>query len=151
MMDLFSMKFCNVMDRNTPLHLQEIIFSSSNPEISRTVSTLVKEGKLKKIAPRIYTSNLEDDETVIVNRNLFKIIGQLYNGALLSHRSAFEYRPTSSGDIFLTYSYDRKIKLPGVTLNMMAGSPPIDGDNIFVDGLHVSQQARAFLENLQSS
>lgn len=139
------------MDKNTPLHLQEIIFSSSNPEISRTISRLVKDGKLKKVAPRIYTSNLEDDETGIVRRNLFKIIGQLYSGALLSHRSAFEYRPTSSGDIFLTYGYDRKIKLPGVTLNMLAGSPPIEGDNIFVDGLHVSQQARAFLENLQSS
>lgn len=139
------------MDKNTPLHLQEIIFSSSNPEISRTISTLVKDGKLKKIAPRIYTSNLEDDEAIIVKRNLFKIIGQLYSGALLSHRSAFEYRPTSSGDIFLTYGYERKIKMPGVTLNMLAGSPAIEGDNIFVDGLHVSQQARAFLENLQSS
>lgn len=139
------------MDKNTPLHLQEIIFSSSNPDISRTISALVKDGKLKKIAPRIYTSNLGDDESVIIKRNLFKIIGQLYNGALLSHRSAFEYRPTSSGDIFLTYNYERKIKLPGVTLNMLAGSPPIEGDNLFVDGLHVSQQARAFLENLQSS
>src|SRR5690606_36827455 len=56
-----------------------------------------------------------------------------------------------SGDVFLTYNYERKIKLPGVTLNMLAGSPPIEGDNLFVDGLHVSQQARAFLENLQSS
>src|SRR5690606_6312471 len=69
----------------------------------------------------------------------------------LSHRSAFEYRPTSSGDVFLTYGYERKIKLPGVTLNMLAGEPPIEGDNIIVDGLHVSQQASAFLENLQST
>lgn len=139
------------MDKNIPLHLQEIIFSSSNPEISRTISFLVKDGQLKKIAPRIYTSNLEDNDTEIIRRNLFKIISQLYAGAVLSHRSAFEYRPTSSGDLFLTYNYDRKINLPGVTLHMLAGPPPIEGDNLFMEGLYVSQQARAFLENLQSS
>ncbi|UKJ06672.1 Fic family protein [Solitalea lacus] len=139
------------MDKNTPLHLQEIIFSSSNAEKSRAISSLIKQGKLKKLAPRIYSPNLEDEEQSIIKRNLFKIIGHLYSGALLSHRSAFEYRPTTSGDIFLTYNYERRIKLPGVTLNMMAGPSALSDDLPFVDGLHVSGQARAILENLQTS
>lgn len=80
-----------------------------------------------------------------------KIIGHLYSGALLSHRSAFEYRPTSSGDIFLTCNYERRIKLQGVTLNMMTGSSALSDDLPFVDGLNVSGQTRAILENLQSS
>ncbi|PRY55269.1 hypothetical protein B0I27_101238 [Arcticibacter pallidicorallinus] len=49
------------MDKNTPLHLQEIIFSSSDAEISRAISTLFRSGKLKKLAPRIYSPNLDED------------------------------------------------------------------------------------------
>ena len=139
------------MDKTIPLHLQEVIFSSSDPDISRAISALVKAGKLKRLVPRVYTPNLTEDEAVIIKRNLFKIIGHLYKGAVLSHRSAFEYRPTASNDIFLTYSYERRIVYPGVTLNLLSGTGPVDGDTPFVDGLFVSGQARAFLENLQSS
>lgn len=41
------------MGKPVPLHLQEIIFSSSNLEISRAVSRIVKNGKPRKIAPKI--------------------------------------------------------------------------------------------------
>lgn len=139
------------MDKDTPLHLQEIIFSSSEPHVSRAISHLVKEGKLKKIAPKIFTSNLEEDPAEIIQRNRFKIIGHLYPGILLSHRSAFEFKPTASGDIFLTFTYDRKVKLPGITLNIAKGHGVLAGDYPFADGLYVSQQERALLENLQES
>jgi len=139
------------MDKDIPLHLQEVIFSSSNPEVSRTIGKLEKSGKLKKIAPRVYTPNLNEDPAEIVRRNLFRIIGQLYPGILLSHRSALEYRPTRTGDIFLTLTHNRKVRLPGVTLNIMRGPGVTDGDNLFTDGLYVSGQERALLENLQES
>jgi len=139
------------MDKNIPLHLQEIIFSSSDPVVSRTISKLEKNGQLKKIAARIYTSNLQEDITVIIKRNIFKIIGHLFPGSLLSHRSALEYKPTVTGDIFLTYSHDRKIFLPGITVNMMRGPSVMQGDYLFTDGLYVSQQERAILENFQES
>ncbi|MHB1177382.1 MAG: hypothetical protein ACYCZO_03535, partial [Daejeonella sp.] len=106
------------MDKNIPLHLQEIIFSSSDPAISRAISKLEREGKVWKLAPRIYTPNLQEDPSEIVKRNLFKILGHLFPGILLSHRSALEYKPTASGDIFLTHTHDRKITFPGVTVNM---------------------------------
>lgn len=139
------------MDKDIPLHLQEILFSSSDSNISRAIGKLVKEGKLKKIAPKIYTPNLEEAPEAIVLRNRFKIIGHLYPGVLLSHRSALEFKPTDTGDIFLTYSYDRKVKLPGLTLNLMQGQGPLPGDLLFSDGLYVSGQDRALLENLQES
>lgn len=37
---------------------KEIIFSSSESTVSRRISQLEKEGKLKKIAPRILTTNI---------------------------------------------------------------------------------------------
>lgn len=139
------------MEKNIPLHLQEIIFSSSDPKISRQIAALEKSGKLRKLAPRIYTPNLNEDPADIIRRNIFKIIGHLYPNAVLSHRSAFEFKPTASGNIFLTYTYLRKVLLPGITLIFMPGPGATEEDNLFTDGLYVSHEARRFLENLQES
>jgi Fic/DOC family len=139
------------MKKDIPLHLQEIIYSSSDPEISRAISKLVKEGKIRKIAPKIYTPNFKEEPPVIIRRNIFSIIGQLYPGIVLSHRSALEFAPTGTGQIFLTYSYERKVKLPGITLNISEGYLAIEADNEMHKGLFVSQRERAYLENLQES
>lgn len=138
------------MEKNIPLHLQDIIFGSSDPATSQQIAKYVREGKLKKIAPRLYTGKLNDSAEDVIKRNLFNIVGALYNGAVLSHRSAFEYRPTESGMLFLTYTYTKKIELPGVTLSFIAGHGPIEGDTRMFE-LSVSQQARAYLENMQVS
>jgi len=139
------------MDKDLPLHLQEIIFSSSEQGVSRQIGQLVKEKKLRKLLPRVYTPNFNESPKTLVRRNLFAIIGHLYPGIVLSHRSALEFKPTGTGDIFLTYGYKRKSKIPGITLNIMEGPYSIEGDNTLTPGLYVSQQARAFLENFQES
>jgi fido (protein-threonine AMPylation protein) len=139
------------MENILPIHLQEVVFSSSNPQISKQLSKLEKAGKLLKIAPRIYTSNFTDTPETIIRRNLFVIIGKLFPGALLSHRSAFEFQPTSAGHIFLTYSYTKKISFPGIILRFMEGHTPIEGDNPLSGELYAAQTERALLENLQVS
>lgn len=139
------------MENNLPLHLQEVICSSQDSKISNQLKKLIKSGAIRKIAPRIYSSNLDEPVEGIIRRNLFQILGNLYPGTVLSHRSAFEFQPTKTGQIFLTTSYTKKISLPGITLQFLAGHPPIDGDNKFSGELFVSQKARAFLENLQVS
>jgi Fic family protein len=139
------------MENILPIHLQEIIFGSSDPKISKQISKLEKGGKIRKIAPRIYSSNLTEPIEGIIRRNLFLILGNLYPGALLSHRSAFEFQPTEEGHIFLTYSYTKKVSLPGLTIRFLAGHKPIKNDNAISGELYVSQKGRAFLENLQQS
>ncbi len=131
------------------MELTEVIFSSSDSKTSKQISKLAKEGKIRKISPRVYTSNLIESDEIIIRRNLFSILGSLYPGAVLSHRSAFEFAPTQAGYIFLTYKYTKKISLPGITISFIEGPGPITGDNIISDGLYVSQKPRAFLENLQ--
>ncbi|HPF01457.1 MAG TPA: Fic family protein [Bacteroidales bacterium] len=139
------------MENILPIHLQEVIFSSSDSQLSKQISGLEKAGKLRNIAPRIYTPNFTDSPEKIIRRNLFTILGKLYPGALLSHRSALEFQPTSAGHIFLTYTYTKKIKLPGITLRFMEGPAPMDGDNRLSGELYASQTERALLENLQIS
>jgi len=139
------------MENNLPLHLQEVIFGSQDPSISKQITKLLKAGAIRKIAPRIYSSNLEEPIEGIIRRNIFQILGNLYPGAMLSHRSAFEFQPTKSGLLFLTTSYTKKVSLPGITLQFLQGHPAIEGDNKFSGELYTSQKARAFLENLQAT
>jgi hypothetical protein len=140
-----------LMEKNSPIHLQEIIFGSSDSSISKKISKLEKDGNIRKLAPRLYTGNLEDEPETIIKRNLFSVLGHLYPGALLSHRSALEFKPTSNGQLFLTYKYTKKIKLPGLTIRFLEGEGPIKGDNEIAAGLYASQKERAILENFQSS
>lgn len=131
--------------------LQEIILSSGDKTESARISKLEQQQLIRKIAPRIYTSNLEEDAASIIKRNWFHILAGQYPDALLSHRSALEFRPTPAGHVYLTYSYNNNLQLPGLTIHFMKGPGATSGDITFFESLHVSQDARAFLENLQSS
>ena len=135
------------MEKNT--QLPEVLIASSDKKLSAKITRLKKEEKIRKIAARVYTSNLTDTPERIVGRNLYKIIGQLYPGALISHRSAFELRPSEGGHFYLTHAYTKNITLPGVTLHLLAGPKPMVIDIPYLDGLFISNPARAYLENLQ--
>ncbi len=137
----------NILESRLP----ELLFSSRDSATSQQISKFVKTGIIRKIAPRIYTSNLKEAPEVIIRRNIFKILGVLYPNAVLSHRSAFEFEPTSAKHLFVTYTYSKKVVLPGVILRFVAGNGPIVNDNKFIGELYVSQKERAFLENLQVS
>ena len=139
------------MEKNRPIHLQEVICSSRDAKISKQITKLLSAGVIIKIAPRVYSSNLDEPIEGIIRRNLFQILGTIYPGTMLSHRSAFEFQPTKTGQIFLTTSYTKKVKLPGITIQFLSGPAPIEGDNKFSGELSASQKARAFLENLQAT
>lgn len=132
-----------MMENFLPIHFQEVIFGSSDKKISKDISKLEKEGKIRKIAQRLYSANLADPIEDIVKRNIWHILSHFYAGATLSHRSAFEFLPTKEGHIFLTYKYTKKISLPGISIRLLEGHDPIEGDNLFFGQLHASQKARA--------
>jgi len=131
--------------------LPEITFSGSNASQSKQISKQLRAKRIRKLIPRVYTSNSRDGDETIIRRNLWIILGHLYPGAILSHRSALEGGPTPEGDIFLTYKYKRKIIYPGFTIHLLEGPKPTADDLSFIGGLYISSQARAFLENLQST
>lgn len=130
---------------------KEIVFSSSDPNVSRQISSFEKEGKLKKIAPRLYTSNMIDSVENIVRRNIIDILAWRYPGAIISHRSANELRPTKSGDFFLTATQSKRITdIPGIVINLLKGHPAIEGDMPY-NGLFIAGEYRWLLENMQVS
>lgn len=129
--------------------IPEVIIASSQKKQSELITRLKKEGKIRKIAARVYTSNDTDSDETIIRRNFFRILGGLYPGAVISHRSAFELRPTEEGHFYLTHSYTRKVSLPGVIIHLLEGPKAQEGDIPYLDGLYISNTARAYLENLQ--
>jgi Fic family protein len=139
------------MGRIAPSKVQEIIFASSEKKESKRITALLKAKLIRKMAPRIYTSNLEEEPALIIKRNWYRILANLFPDARLSHRSALEFKPTSQGHIYLTYSYSSNVSLPGLTVHLLKGPGPIEGDNPFFENLFASQEVRAFLENLQET
>ena len=89
------------MEKNDLLS-HEVVMASSDKTTNNFISKMKKEGRLVKIATKIYTTNLNDTPENIIRRNLFFILGELFPDAVMSHRSAFECRPTNDGHLFLT-------------------------------------------------
>ena len=137
------------MAKNNMINVLEIVMASSDKKDANPKSSMIKEGTLRKIAPKVYTTNMEDSPETIVARNLFYILGQLFPHAVISHRSAFELRPTETGDIFLTYNYSRNVSLPGITVHLLEGPMGTEHDMPFIENLFVSSNERRMLENLQ--
>ncbi|MFO7446806.1 MAG: hypothetical protein R6W90_10595 [Ignavibacteriaceae bacterium] len=129
--------------------MSEIVFGSSDAAAAYKIKKMLKGHQIKKISPRLYTTNFTDEISVIIRRNLFKILSNLYPEAVLSHRSAFEIKPTITNQIFVTHSYTKKIRLPGITINFLEGKGPDEDDIKIIGNFYASSRERAFLENLQ--
>lgn len=130
---------------------KEITFASSDPSVSRQISLMEKAGKLRKIAPRLYTSNTIDSYENIVRRNIIDILVWRYPNAVISHRSAKEMRPTADGNFYMTTTYSKKITdLPGITINLLKG-PAADEDDLPYNGIYIAGEYRWMLENMQTS
>ncbi|MBQ1209775.1 MAG: cell filamentation protein Fic, partial [Bacteroidales bacterium] len=133
--------------------LKEIIFASDVPVESRMISYKEKQGNLRKIAPRIYTTNMIDSPESIVKRNLIDILAWRLPGCVLSHRSAFLLRPTELGNLFITYKFTKRITdIPGITLNVMAGPEHTETDiRLGAADVYASSEERRMLEMMQQA
>jgi hypothetical protein len=127
----------------------EVIVSSL--ATTKKISRYLKEGKLRKLATRLYTKNLKDPPELIVKRNLWPIVGAYYPGALIADRTALENKPASDGSIFIISTKKRVVRLPGITIHPRRGHPPLSTDHPFMSSLFLASQARAFLENMRPS
>ena len=132
------------------INIHEIVMATSDKKETAKKTAIIKSGGLRKIAPKVYTTNMDEEPETIVKRNLFYILGELYPKAVISHRSAFELKPTENCDIFLTYSYSKVINLSGVKVHLLEGPAGTENDRPFIGNLFVASNERRILENLQN-
>ena len=129
--------------------LPEVFLSDS--ATSQSIGRMVKERTVRKIGPKLYTRNMRDTPEAIVSRNLWPIVALLMPGTVVSHRTAFENRPAPDGSLFVSGTYARQIKLPGVVLRQVEGRGAVSGDTPYMQVLYLASRARAYLENLLPS
>lgn len=143
-------RFGGKMD-NKEKNWPELIISTEDKVLAQNISRAVKAGTLRKIAPKIYTSNLKDSPENIIKRHRFQILGSLFPQGVISHRSAFEGGFSPDGSIVLTYKYTKLVQLPGFTVRLFQGPGPDSDDLPFLENLYISSRGRAFLENISPS
>ena len=134
------------MGKNALVGLQEVF--ASNPSIRKAVARSLQAGKLRRLKSGIYTTNTSDPIEIVVKRNLWNIVALVCPGAVLTHRTALQAGPTSSGTVFVSGGYDRVIDdIPGLKIRQMKGPGPLEDDHAFLK-LHIASQSRALLECL---
>lgn len=131
--------------------LPEIVFSSSDPVISKQINALVREKQLRKLLPKVYTSNMLESDEAIVKKNLWMLLSSIFPGSILSHRSALEFKISPKGNIYLTGKNRRVYRWPGVNIRVAEGPGPLEDDNPLFENLYASSLERAVLENLGAS
>lgn len=132
-------------------HLPEILFASSEAVASRKIRRYLDEGLIRPLIPRVYTSNLDDALEDIVRRNIWLLVSHRFPKALISHRSALEYRLSPNNNLYLTARSRRVYRWPGANIRIGAGQSPLEDDANYLYDLRVSSLERACLENLSYS
>lgn len=127
----------------------EVVLSTG--ALVRAVRQEVARGRLRKIGPRLYTTNLTDDPADIVRRNLWVLLGHLVPGTIVGFRTALVGSPGPNGHVYLTGSYHRTIRLPGHEVHVARGPGPLEGDAPFVGALHLASRERALLESVAAA
>ena len=123
----------------------------STAETTVAVSRAVKGGRLRKLASRLNTRNLEERPEAIIKRNLWQIVAGYFPGALVADRTALENALGPDGSVCLITGSGAEIKLPGLVLRPRRGAGQLPADRPFIGGLFLCSTARAYLENMRPS
>lgn len=119
-----------------------------------TLSKAVKEGRIVRLAPGVYTANTNADPAEVVARNRFEILAHLIPDAILVDRTAANDGEITSGRLFVaSASRSADVKLPGLWIGVRRGTP-LDGalgDPAWTSGLRISGGPRTLVDNLAPS
>jgi fido (protein-threonine AMPylation protein) len=117
-----------------------------------SLSRAEREGVVRRLARGLYTTNVADPPEQVVRRNLWRIAGLLFPGAVLGDRSVRDpSRPGEDGSVYLmspdVSERGRTVELPGLSLRVRRGPGAIAHDAPLPGGIYLSSTARGLLEN----
>lgn len=129
--------------------LPPVLFPGANSTERRRLSALKAAGRIRRVGPRLYVSVPEADTAATLRKTWSTIVARLFPDALITHRTALEFRPSPAGEIFINASSNRDVKYPGLVLKFIRGPGPLSDDPKFLT-VRTSSLPRAFLENLST-
>jgi hypothetical protein len=107
----------------------------------------LKEGRVRKLAPTICTTNVTEAPELLVRRQLWQLASLVFPDAVITDRTAFEAGASKDGSVFLAARTARDVALPGVTLRAREGAGPLAGDTPFLGPPHGQPCARVSREH----
>ena len=117
-----------------------------------TLSKAVRDGRIRRLAPRIYSADRTSAPSEIIGANWSLLCGRLLPGAVVVDRSAANPASVASDGI-LTVAADtdrNAVKLPGLEIRIRPGTPH-ESDLPWTHGLLMSSPARTLVDNLELS
>jgi len=118
----------------------------------RATQRRMRDGQLKRIAPGVVTSLPEESWPALIARERLRLLAALYPNAVIGPRSAFHGGVPCDGVMYLTYSYTKRVELPGMTVQLLNGHGPAHGDAPMMGKeLYFPSLPRILLENLMVS
>jgi len=116
------------------------------------IARRVERGLLRRLAPGIYTSNLDSSLEHVVARNIWQLVALVAPDAVVADRTALEARPTDDGSYFIVSNARRReLVLPGLTIRPRPGVMALDDDMELPGGISMASRPRALLENFRPS
>jgi hypothetical protein len=136
-----------------PLDDTLVLYAELDPAGIRAVQRRVAAGDMHRVARGIASRLPEQDWPALVARERIRVLAALFPQAVIGPRTAFAGgAPTPEGVIHLTSIYTRRVRLPGLTVQLVAGAGPASGDMPMMGReLYFPSQARMLLENLSVS
>ncbi|WP_419918477.1 Fic family protein [Candidatus Poriferisocius sp.] len=119
-----------------------------------TLRRAVAEGRLRRLAPRLYTADLVSDPADIVVENRWYILGRLLPGAVVVDRSAAEGGKVVDGLLHVaTDERQTTLRLPGLEIRVRPNDADVSKseDLPWPHGLRMSRPARVLVDNLATS
>ena len=138
------------MPRKSQSEFPETVVSTA--ESRKAISKAVHAGKLRKLASRLYTTDLRGESEAIVKRNLWPIVAGYFPDAVIADRTALEGVPAKDGSVFLvSQKAQSDVELPGFILRPRRGALAQPSDLLFMGVLRLASPARALLDNFAPS
>ena len=129
-----------------------LLYAELSPAEIRAVQRRLSEGVLQRIVPGCVSNLPQETWPALIARERIRILAALYPGAVLGPRSAFLGGTPSDGVMYLSYSYTKRVELPGMTIQLLEGHGPAPGDMPMMGrNLYFPSTARVLLENLAVS
>ena len=134
-----------------PTEVRTVFFDDEDAVSPYTLRRAAEDGRIRRLAPKLYTADLVSDPEDIVTENRWFILGRLIPGAMIADRSAAEDGRIVDGYLFVATDNRRApIRLPGLQVQMRPGGPvddPVE-DPPWPEGLRISSPARTLVDNL---
>ncbi len=129
-----------------------LLYAELNSAQTRAVQRRLKAGELTLLAKGMATSRPSTEWPALIARDRIRVLAALFQGAIYGYRSAFNGGLPTDGVVYLSHTYPRTIKLPGLTVCLIkgaarqAGDMPMQGKD-----LYFPSEPRLLLENLTQS